>query len=961
MKGRRVITIAGGGALLLCAAMLVLITAAVTTEKGRLLLLAQALERLQEREAPFVSVEGATWPEPSSLSAAGIEVRDGQGPWLRLENSRVRFDLRALLNRELVIQSLEIEKALFMRRPGYEDGETNETATAGTDWSLQVQTGRVTALDIGEAVCGLPMKGPLEAGVRLQGAAGEARLEAGELYSGEDRMEVMIRLRWDAGSLALDEFRLLALGARVQGSGDVGFAAGKGHLELRAEHVPLDRVGSAFEPRPWSGTASGSAILDGRGDDWSMSWSTRFEKFSREWVRVDSLTSTGTVQGAGRVVRGGAAGLEAEGLVFSSRSVDAIQAGISISDPGSFALEISGLGRDPLAWKAGGEASGRIEGASMLTEVTRLDAEFGGQKAHLLAPMNVMVSGTVWEVEGVRVACGDALLDAKVSMRDGLSSSGRVAGIDVRWVPVLASHDVGGLFSGEWEIQLSGNTPSGTFNLVASDLDPGESRYMSAWPTGAVLEATLVDEGVRVAVSSVGGIFAAGMDSWIPLKVTNQAPWLLPDPARELRGRLELHGQMRQLMRKLLPRHQVFHGELDLSMEALGTVRDPVLFGKAGLTNGFFEDVIRGTVITGLTSSIVAEKGGDFRVMLSCGDGQLGTIDLSGVAARSGEVVRVSARGIITNFVVARAFGTDVPVDGELQLQGEGTNLVLSGEVVARPCQFRLPPRLPPAIRSVRVIDREDFENGNGNVTKRAADLPLNIDVDVGLSGKGVRLSGRRLRAELEGSGRVAGRLPEPRFGGNVGVVSGTFYFLGRRFTVTRGEVVFPSGRDAEPVLFVTAETRAAGASIQLDVEGPVSDLAVQFSSDPPMDQDEIIARVLFGKPGDVISPWQVAYLAYALDVVKGGGSLMDRLDRGETVLGLDQISIKQSEDESGLSSLLVAKQVYEGIYIESEFGLGSEPDVFAVEAELTPNLILRTETSPRIREGISLFWRRDY
>ena len=127
------------------------------------------------------------------------------------------------------------------------------------------------------------------------------------------------------------------------------------------------------------------------------------------------------------------------------------------------------------------------------------------------------------------------------------------------------------------------------------------------------------------------------------------------------------------------------------------------------------------------------------------------------------------------------------------------------------------------------------------------------------------------------------------------------------------------------------------------------------------MEESEILSRILFGKPGDSVSPWQLAYLAYALDVIDGGGPILQKLDRGQDVLGFDQISLKQSEDESGLSAIQVGKQLSERVYLEGEVGFKDQPDVFAIEAELAPSLILRTETSPRMREGIGIYWRRDY
>src|SRR5260370_39554022 len=51
-----------------------------------------------------------------------------------------------------------------------------------------------------------------------------------------------------------------------------------------------------------------------------------------------------------------------------------------------------------------------------------------------------------------------------------------------------------------------------------------------------------------------------------------------------------------------------------------------------------------------------------------------------------------------------------------------------------------------------------------------------------------------------------------------------------------------------EPVLNISLETKAQGVDVQLTVTGPVDNMKLSYTSDPPLQFDEIVALLASGK-----------------------------------------------------------------------------------------------------------------
>src|SRR5690606_23475382 len=100
-----------------------------------------------------------------------------------------------------------------------------------------------------------------------------------------------------------------------------------------------------------------------------------------------------------------------------------------------------------------------------------------------------------------------------------------------------------------------------------------------------------------------------------------------------------------------------------------------------------------------------------------------------------------------------------------------------------------------------------------------------------------------------------------PEVAGELTVYRGQLSFLGRNFDLEEGTVVLDGSYPPSPYMNLSATAQTADLTAHLLLQGTLSNLNLQLTSEPSLPQDEILARVLFGKDIDNISPVQAIEL----------------------------------------------------------------------------------------------------
>ncbi|SHI58604.1 translocation/assembly module TamB domain-containing protein [Wenxinia saemankumensis] len=227
------------------------------------------------------------------------------------------------------------------------------------------------------------------------------------------------------------------------------------------------------------------------------------------------------------------------------------------------------------------------------------------------------------------------------------------------------------------------------------------------------------------------------------------------------------------------------------------------------------------------------------------------------------------------------------------------------------------------------------------------------LDVTVSAPNQ-IFVRGRGLDAELGGSITIGGTTNEIIPQGQFELVRGRLDILSQRFVLDEG-IVSIAG-DFDPYLRFVAVTEAEdGTEVRIILDGPASDLSVTFDSSPQLPQDEVLARLLFGRDLLSISPLQAVQLAAAVSTLTGGGpSVLDRFRDG---LGLDDLDIA-TDDEGGVA-VRAGRYLSENVYTDVQVGeSGAEA---TINLDLTEDITVRGGVSSEGESSLGIFFERDY
>jgi len=448
----------------------------------------------------------------------------------------------------------------------------------------------------------------------------------------------------------------------------------------------------------------------------------------------------------------------------------------------------------------------------------------------------------------------------------------------------------------------------------------------------------------------------------LPVRVSVYPHHLHIPPEEPVYGSFRANTDLQGLARlAVLDVYHRFSGALVAEAQLNGTITAPRLDGKAALRDGRYEHELLGLLLRNVELSLSARRDGLVLDHLRASDGGGGRLELTGVLGlKPAERFPFELNLGVRDFRLINHDLADVTARGDLQWKGTRGESHLTGGLRLNPVELRIPEHLPSALIPLEVV--EIHEVAPEAVPEAAAPERRHlIHFDLSLDAPDrVFVRGRGLESEWSARLRLQGDSRDPQLVGLLDVLRGRFVFFGKRLLLTRGRVQFDGVFPPEPNLDVAAELRGGGILAILQVRGPAADPEIILSSSPMLPEDEILARLLFGRESARITPWQALTLAQALNRLRGGGSAFDLLGETRRILRVDQVEVR-SDEEEGDTSITLGKYISDRIYVEVERGIGTEGGRARVEVELTPELRLETETGGQTDTGVGIIWTRDF
>jgi translocation and assembly module TamB len=131
-----------------------------------------------------------------------------------------------------------------------------------------------------------------------------------------------------------------------------------------------------------------------------------------------------------------------------------------------------------------------------------------------------------------------------------------------------------------------------------------------------------------------------------------------------------------------------------------------------------------------------------------------------------------------------------------------------------------------------------------------ASPLLDNMKLDIRVQTSDALAVQTSLAESLQGQAdlRIRGTATHPGVLGRVNITEGTMTFFNTTYTVNSGTIAFYNPIRVEPVLDINLETHARGVDVALRVTGPIDNMKLSYTSDPPLQFQEIVGLLASGK-----------------------------------------------------------------------------------------------------------------
>jgi translocation and assembly module TamB len=408
-------------------------------------------------------------------------------------------------------------------------------------------------------------------------------------------------------------------------------------------------------------------------------------------------------------------------------------------------------------------------------------------------------------------------------------------------------------------------------------------------------------------------------------------------------------------------------GTVEFSVGVTGTLADPQINGMVSAANASVTDPESNVQLTGI--SILASIRDQlvtintFQAALSFGGSITvgGTISLDAAAAFPADIrIGLNAARYTDGDLIAATASGNLQVSGPL-----ARDPVISGVINVDRAEIGIPEggggpaaltdvrhvAPPPGVRA--TLDRAG-QTVSGTPVPSARPSVVRLDITVNAPRR-IFIRGRGLDAEVGGSIRVTGPVTEVQPVGAFELIRGRLQILGRRITFDEGSVTLIG--DLDPFVNLVARSQSGDTTVIITVSGRASDIDIDFSSQPILPEDEVIAQLIFGRGIGDLSAFQIAQLAAAVAELSGGQntSLLGQLRQST---GLDDLDVVTDSD--GNAAVRAGRYIQDNVYLGVQAGSGGSSEI-TIDLDITENLKARGAAGADGDTSLGIFYERDY
>jgi translocation and assembly module TamB len=279
-------------------------------------------------------------------------------------------------------------------------------------------------------------------------------------------------------------------------------------------------------------------------------------------------------------------------------------------------------------------------------------------------------------------------------------------------------------------------------------------------------------------------------------------------------------------------------GDIVLSASVRGSVAKPQLSSQLEVRNASFDHP---ELPTGLwrANGVIALSGDSAVIRNLTAEAGGGQVVVTGSAMLNG-TLRFALQAKASQMRMMIQQGVGVVASGNVTLSGTTENSSVSGIVTVDQISYnsrtdlgsilslaappvQTPSRPSPLLENMRLDIRVRSSNALGLRSALAQNLQLTADL------------------------RVRGSAAYPGVLGRVLITEGKLVFFGSTYTVNNGTIAFYNPVRVEPIVDLSLETQTQGVDVVLKVIGPLDNMKLSYTSDPPLQFQEIVNLLATG------------------------------------------------------------------------------------------------------------------
>lgn len=595
---------------------------------------------------------------------------------------------------------------------------------------------------------------------------------------------------------------------------------------------------------------------------------------------------------------------------------------------------------------------GQIEGSDIRGTLSG-DGSIGGQSLDIAA--SILRGENRLSLSDLTAKIGSARIEGNVSIDNG-RAGGRIAidASDIAPLAALALVDASGAVNGTAEFSGPADDPQVAFSLQGSGLDAPALRSASIAPITLSAAGTYGGNTVRLSQFSA--------QNAQNLAFTGSGAIPLSGPGLSLR--VNGNAPLGLAERYLADRGTRVDGTLRIDATLTGSLSQPNADGLFSISNASVTDPLSNLRLNNI-GMVAGLRGQSLSIQSFSGQlGGGGSVSVSGTVGLTGAMpADLTIR--LSNAVYSDAETIKTTLSGTLSVTGGLTaGPLLSGTIDLLGTEITIPETLGDG---AELLDVKHIDPDSGTLrtlrrlqavlpknTGNSPQAPIRLDITLNSPNR-IFVRGRGIDAELGGSLRVVGPLNDLRPVGGFTLIRGRLSILNKRLDLTQGRITLTGSLD--PVIDLTAQVSGEDIVATMRLTGRASDLSLDLSSSPELPQDEILARILFGKGISNLSPIQIASLATAAASLAsggGGGGLSEQIRRG---IGVDDLDITQ--DKEGNVALKAGKYIQDNVYLDVQAGQTSSE--VSINLDITDNLTAKGSVDTDGNSKLGIFFEKDY